>query len=338
METRRILASIIFLYPAAFSALLVAADPLEVYRSLRLKGDYAEAESVLRQALQTSGDTPDKAFLLNDLAELLREQERGTEARSYFEAALNVRDVSWQARFGAIMGLADIDRQEQAWQESTSEWNQAIAIAQAHANPLYESFASRGLGETWLDRGDMSRAEPLLKRSLAQVENKPDIPAYRLSLALDTLATLYRLQGKTSLAEDLWLRELELNRKIFGDRHPQTAVVMGHLAEVWSWKGDTERARDYSRQVTSIMKSHFNGRSPALASALVNEAVVEERAHRLEKAAGLYAEAFSILQSERPCSNVSRAVARLYAGVLVQLHRGREAKQIVAEASGFPAK
>ena len=311
---------------------------MELYLSLRLKGDYARAESVLREALQVTGDTPDKAPLLNELAELLREQDRGSEARSYFQAALNVKDVSWQARLGAIMGLADIDRQEQAWHESTSQWNEAIGIAQAHANTVYESFAIRGLGETWLNRGDMSRAEPLLRRSLALLENTPGVPEYRLGLALDTLATLYRLQGKTGLAEELWMRELQIDRKMFGDNHPQTALVMGHLAEAWSWDGDTKGARDYSRQVTSIMESHFNGHSPAVASALVNEAVVEQRANCLEVAAGLYARAFGIVKSTRPSSPVSDTVARLYAGVLSQLHRDREAKQILAEASAFHTK
>jgi tetratricopeptide (TPR) repeat protein len=322
-----------------FPAVLPAAEnPLDLYLSLRYKGDYAQAESVLRDALQVTGDTPGKAPLLNNLAELLREQGRAGEARSYFEAALNVKDVSWQARLGAIMGLADIDRQEQAWQESTSQWNEAIAIAQTHANPVYESVAIRGLGETWLDRGDIARAEPLLKRSLALVESTPGVPEYRLALALDTLATLYRLQGKTSLAEEVWMRELQLDRKMFGDDHPQTALVMGHLAEAWSWDGDTKRARDYSRRVTSIMESHFNDHSPAVASALVNEAVVEQRAHRLEVAVGLYARAFNIVKSTRPSSRVSETVARSYARALSQLHRDREAKQILAEASAFHAK
>jgi hypothetical protein len=113
---------------------------------------------------------------------------------------------------------------------------------------------------------------------------------------------------------------------------------MGHLAEAWSSHGDTERARDYSRQVTSIMQSHFTNDSPAMVSALVNQAVVEQRAQRLEDAAALYARAFNIIESIRPYSNVSQAVAKLYAGVLSQLHRGREAKRIVAEASSLNAK
>jgi hypothetical protein len=46
------------------------------------------------------------------------------------------------------------------------------------------------------------------------------------------------------------------------------------------------QARDYLRQVTGIMESHVNDRSPAVASALVNEAVVEQRAHNLEDAVG----------------------------------------------------
>lgn len=207
------------------------------------------------------------------------------EAREYFEAALQLEGASWQAHFGAVMGLADIDRREEAWQESISKWNEAIGIARTHANAIYESFAIRGLGETWFDRGDMSRAEPLLKRSLALVDNRSDLPEC--------------------------------------------------LAELWSWNGDTERARDYSRQVTTIMASHFAAESPALASALVSEAIVEQRANRLEDAAGLYAKAFNIVQATRPSSSLSQAVAPLYAGVLSQLHRGRGRSKLWPKRQSF---
>jgi len=45
------------------------------------------------------------------------------------------------------------------------------------------------------------------------------------------VATLYRLQGKTGLAEDLWMRGLQIHLRLFGDFHPQTALVMRYLAE-----------------------------------------------------------------------------------------------------------
>ena len=65
------------------------------------------------------------------------------------------------------------------------------------------------------------------------------------------------------------------------------------------------------------------------------EAVIAERAHQLQTAAGLYAKAFGILQATRPAGNISESVAKLYAGVLSKLHRGREAKQVVQEAAGL---
>lgn len=323
----------------SFPAVLSALDAIDLSEQFRLRGDYSKAESLLREALKSGSLSPeDHAGVLNNLADLLREEDRNEEARPYFERVLELRGISWQASFGAVMGLADIERQEDSWDQSLAEWNKAVAMAQSRNDSSYESYALRGLGETLLDRGERERAEPLLKRALALIDRNPNVPSYRVSVALDTLASLYRVEKKTAMAEELWTRELQLNRKQFGDYHPQTALVMGHLAEAWSIDGDIERARDYSRQATDIMKTHFAENSVAVAAAMVNQAVVEQRARQLQTAATLYSKAFGIFLSEKPSSNAFKVVAQMYANVLSQLHRGKEAKQIVAEAMAFHAK
>lgn len=318
-----------------FPLTLFAGDPLADAEQLRSRGDYTQAEAVLREALKAE---PGDADLLNSLGDLLREEDRDQEARTYFQNVFDQTGVSWKLHFGALMGLADLDREQESWEQSISKWNEAIAIAESHNNSLFESFAVRGLGETFLYQGHQDRAEPLLRRAVALLEQNHDAPPYRMSVALDSLASLYRTENKTSMAEELWTRELQINRNTFGDYHPQTGLVMGHLAEAWSLDGEIERAREYSRQAASIMASHFGDHSVAMASALVNEAVVEQRAHQLRAAADLYARAFGILQVTKPSGSVSEVVAHLYAGVLDQLHRGKEARRIVAEATSFRAK
>ena len=332
----RICAITLLVCLGSFPAMPSDEDPLALSRKLRKDGDYRQAESVLRDALaQPSLSPSDRADVLNSLGDMMRVLDRPSEARPCFRKVLDLSGVSWQSRVGALMGVADLDRQAEAWQASADEWNEVLNTARSHGNTAYESLAVRGLGEMWLDHGDKARAEPLLKRALALIESDRSVPPHIVSAALDTLASLYRAENKTGMAEELWMRELQINRQFFGDYHPQTGLVMGHLAEAWSVDGDHERALDYSRQVTEIMTSHFEPNSSPVASALVNEAVIAERAHQLQTAAGLYAKAFGILQATRPAGNISESVAKLYAGVLSKLHRSREAKQVVQEAAGL---
>jgi len=318
---------------------VVAADPVASSNDLRTRGDYSGAESLLRSGLNDpSLDHHSRIRLLNTLGDLLREEDRTSEARSCFEQALATKGISWDQLVGATLGLADIDRQEHAWDSSYKRWNEALDIAVRHQDKVLESFALRGMGEMWLNRGQTSRAEPLLKRSLSLVESDPRAERSHIATAMDSLASLCLAEKRTGTAEDLWTRELQLDRSLFGDYHPQTAVVLAHLAELSSLNGDFTRARDYSRQVLSIMESRFPHDSLAVGAAFAAEASVEQRAREWQASADLYAKALAIFKSVRDASGTLQKVAAMYANVLSQLHRGREAKQVIAEVTAFNSK
>jgi hypothetical protein len=65
---------------------------------------------------------------------------------------------------------------------------------------------------------------------------------------------------------------------------------------------------------------------------------VEQRARKWQAAADLYAKALDVFKSVRDASGTLQKVAAMYANVLSQLHRGREAKQVVAEVTAFNPK
>lgn len=210
-----------------------------------------------------------------------------------------------------------------------NEWTEARGIAESHDNSLLAALAIRGQGDTYLDRGDSSRAEPLLKKALFLLENDPAAPRYKLAAALGSVASLYRVEKKTSMAEELWGRELKIDRQVMGDYHPQTALVMGHLAEAWAADGDFERARSYSRQAIDIMESHFHHTSSAVASALINDGLIEQRARNYAAAADRYSQALAIVRSSSSASgSEEKMISRLYKAALSQAPHSHGIKQI----------
>lgn len=324
------IAVLLILLSRPFSSLFAAEDPVQMSQKLRMEGDYAQAEKILRAALE-NGDAASatRAVLLNTLGDLLREQDRCAEARPLFEQVLKMENLAWRPRFSALVGLAEIHRQSHEWTGSMAEWTEARGMAESHDNSLLATVAIRGEGETWLDRGDTARAEPLLKKAVYLLENDSQAPRFRLAVALGSLATLYRLENKLAMAEELWGRELKIDRELMGNYHPQTALVMGHLAEAWAADGDYERARDYSHQVLDIMESHFQHISTAVASALINDGLIEQHARNYAAAADRYSQALGIVRSSSSVSGSEAAmVSRLYQSALSQAPHSHGTKQI----------
>jgi tetratricopeptide (TPR) repeat protein len=313
------------------SRLAVATSDLaDVHRGA---GDYPGAERLLREGLDsTSCDAESKALLRNKLADLLREEGRSTEAQPLFTESIGLNAVSWKQRVSALIGLADIEREKGDWDASINRWNEALDICRRERDAGAEAVALRGLGITWLNAEEPARAEPLLRRSLWILENASDVPAEQVASAHSGLAELYRSENKLALAEGEWARALRIDRTSLGDAHPQVAILMEMLADVYSARGEFGIARDYSTQASHAMSGSFGENSMPVAAALTNRAVVEERAGDRDAAAKDYARAIDIARGHPEHRSFQVLVIHRYSGLLKAMHRSREAKALLAQS------
>ncbi len=328
--------------PAGSPFPVIAAGNLAgVYRA---EGNYTEAERLLREAQTApsislnSGDLNSRAMIQNALADLLREEGKGEEARQMFRASLQIEGLSWQPRMHAIVGLADCDRTLGDREASEAGWNEALKVAREHRDDQAEAIALRGLAMLWVDAGNLARAEPLLRRSLKMMENNPSTPGEQLATALFATGELYRTQNKLALAEDAWSRALQIERTELGDSHPQVASVMVMLADVYSARGESGVARDYATRASEIMRDVFGDNSIPAAAALANRAMVEQRANNLQAAADDYERALGIAQGHPESRSIERVMMQRYALLLKAMHRGREAKALDAGVAYFRPK
>lgn len=309
----------------------------ELFAAYRQTGDYPRAESAVRQALSRLSSAAGHRILAADLADLLREEGRVSEARPLFEAELSDA-ASPLGRIDALIGLADLDRQTRQWLSAIDSLEQAARIARELPSIELEAMAVRGMGTTWLDAGDTARAEPLLRRGLAlsQTISPPDPQATGDALA--SLGLLYRMENKPGLAEDALTRALDLERKSLGPQHPQLAAILEMLGDVASRTGDAEKAREYMKQALDILISRFGESSIAVAVALVNSAEVERGANSFETARADYERALVPLRRFRADSGpLLPGVLENYASLLKLMHQKREAKALLAEARSVRA-
>jgi tetratricopeptide (TPR) repeat protein len=320
--------------PLADYNLAVAASSLgTLYRD---DGDYREAETLLRAALGARKlESNSAATIRNDLADLLREEGRIDEATPLFAESLGDSSISLARRVDALSGAADADRQRGDMAASAKKWNEVLEIALAQKDEFCEAVASRGLAAMYLTAGDLSRAEPLYRRSLSLLESNPATPRQDLATTLSSVAALYRAQNKLALAEDAWSRALKLDREVLGDVHPQVAWVMEMLADVYSARGESHEAEDYSSQAVETMQRLFGDKSMPTAVALANRATVEQRANAFDRAAGDYERAVGIAREHPANDGLEKLLMERYADLLKAMHRNREAKEISKMAHSF---
>lgn len=274
----------------------VALNSLGLADAYRGLSEFAGAEQIARKALELQVSPEIEAALRNVLGDMLREQGRNEEARLLFRQALALPEISLGRKFDSAIGLADLDRREGSLTVSLEGWKEAARIAQADGSPMREALALRGLGLSWLDSGDTARATPLLRRSLDLIEKDADTPPAQLAAALSCIASVYRREGKNGLAEEMWLRALEEDRKSIGEEHPQAAVVMEFLAEVYSSEKRYEEARQQAAHANSIMVRYFGEGSMPAAGSIAMIARVKQREGDMPGAAADYGAALHILR------------------------------------------
>jgi tetratricopeptide (TPR) repeat protein len=305
--------------------------------SLRNTGDYQAAECALREWLVSEvAGTRTYAMVENSLADLLREEGRNVEARHIFSEVLSLPAAPPEYRTTAFLGLADADMHMRNFKTSIEEWNRGLDLARDQQNSILEADALRGLGVTWMKAGSAARAEPLLRHSLRLLETEKNAPL-ELAASLTAMAQYYLAEKKLSLAESAWARALQIDEAAFGEKHPQSAFVMEMLGEVYSQRGESGLAVQYSLRAVDVMRQWFGDESPVTAAALANLAVVEQRAHTLNDAAKHFDAAVRVLRHCEDLGPAFRKVMQQYVDVLKSLHRDQEAKALDNEVKSFRA-
>lgn len=302
---------------------------------LRTLGDYAEAETIMREALTTQpADPKDFALLANTLADLLREQGHFAEARNFAHMTLQTPQLPWRITIDAIVTLADMDREARQFQASLDGWGRALTESRTHNDSLLEAVALRGLGQAYLMMGDRASATPAFRKALAYfeaVDNK-----HQIASTLTCLADLYNSEGKPALAEDALRRAVTLEETAVGPRHPQIAVMLQMRADAALRLGAFARARADLDLAWNILRSQFGEQSQVAGAFLTNRGILEEKLGDNQAAANDFEKATAILRASDPETlQVRTVLLEHYAGVLRTLQRKDQAKAVLVEAKGL---
>ena len=299
----------------------------------RSRGDYRAAESALRGALadRAVGDG-ERATLLANLADLLSEEARDGEAALCLSEARQIGGLSEAQRIGILVESAEVARAMRHWGESIALWNQLGEMSE-ESTQLDEVY-TEGLGETWLDAGNLARAEPLLRRSLMLLREDPRASLPQVAHALALMGRLYIAEDKPALAGEALDEAIAKDEQALGAGHPQVAELLELRAAALARDGDADGAREDLARARAIMAGHFGADSMAVAGVLAALGDVEQRDRHPAEAVAEYRQAIAMLRAGGgDGERLSGALMPSYAAAAKAAHISGETTAEAAEAA-----
>lgn len=184
----------------------------------RTRGELARAESLYREAIlqeQRWGTVPNLLLLMNNLAAVLDQSDRGSEAEEVLEEAIRVSEEHWP----------------------DGHWRVGSAYG--------------GRGALSLLRGDPEGAEPFLARALeiAQQTLGEDNP--RTSFSHMQMGVCLRDLGRFPEAEAQLLMAFDWLSEHNGVESPYTQPTVSQLVTLYESWGMPDRAEEYRRLLVS---------------------------------------------------------------------------------------
>ncbi len=248
--------------------------PLHLKRGevLELLGDWNEAESEYRAALETAtAQDALHATAQFALGRLYRLRGEYAPALDWLSQAQETH-----THLNDPVGLAQVLVESSSLWENKSDYDQARAIAQTGlalarqaSNALTEAQALTSLGQVAFDQGDYAVAQTLYAESLAiwrANENKRGT-----ATALNDLAKISAIQGDYATGRALFEESLETRRAI-GDKQGM-AGSLNNLAIVAGRQGDYARALILHQESLDLKREL--GDKAGVASSLHNLGIVE---------------------------------------------------------------
>ncbi|MEM7584097.1 MAG: serine/threonine-protein kinase [Acidobacteriota bacterium] len=215
--------------------------------------------------------------------------ERGRQRLS--EEELNEQPLV-RARLKAVLGkvYGNLGLFEQA----DSLLSEALAESEAHLEPRSRELAEflEELGQLALKRGQIERAEELLRRAVFILLNGGDNP--ELADAYGILGRIRRTQGDFAQAEDLLGKAMEIRQRLLGTDHPDYAVSLNNLGNLAFSQGHFEKAEDFFRRALTVLRKTLDANHPRSVMMLSNVAATVASQDRHADALPLAQEALEL--------------------------------------------
>jgi len=307
---------------------------------LRERGQYAEAEPLLMQALaireqHLGTENLDTAMSLSSLAGLYSYQGKYKLAEPLVMRALSIREQCLGTEHPDtaknLNHLAVLYFQQEKYEQAEPLYQRALSLYERHPGDESPDMAKslNNLAVLYVQQGKYEQAEPLYQRALAINKQCLDAEHPEIARNLGNIALLYVQQGNYEQAEPLYQQAISIHERHSGTESPDTAYPLYGLAELYRLQGQYEPAEQLYQRTLAIREQHLDAEHLDTAESLQGLANLYREQGRNEDAGPFYMRTLAIyekiLGSEHPST---QTVQQNYAALLRTIGDDTEARKL----------
>jgi eukaryotic-like serine/threonine-protein kinase len=253
----------------------------------------------VQEANTLNNDPKIQAELYQNLGSIYLKLGKFEDAASLLQSALDQR----RSLFGpdspevadSLVDLALLRDAQGKYNEAETLARQGLEIAKRKLPPNHPALGrdTSTLGRILEDRGNYAQAIQVLEEAV-RLQSQPDGPTSDLAETMTELANSHYYAGNYKTSDSLNRKVLEMDRQLYGNRHPHVADDLINLGAIQLDLGHFKEAEEYDRQALDIIRSFYGEDNPETASALtiLGRALVTQG--RDDEAAGMLQQALTI--------------------------------------------
>lgn len=325
------------------ASLYLARNLNNLAQLLHAKNRLEEAEQLMRRALDIDNRIVEQLFSLpnppdnelqyvvpklatdlNNLARLLQNTNRFTEAETLFRQALSIDEWFFGPEHPNVgrdlNNLGLLFRETNRLQDAEDLIRRSVVIEEQAYGAEHPTVAIRlgNLGLILQDKGKLEEAEPIMRRSLAILETSFGSNHPEVANSLSNLGILFHTLHRWPEAEPLLRRAVEISEQACGPLHPDFARDLNNLGQLLHATNRLREAEPLMRRVLDIDETSYGANHPSVARDLNNLAQLLRVTNRLEEAESLLRRALAIFEQAYGVNHPSAAICLGNLGVLLQ--------------------
>ena len=286
-------------------------------------GDYDNAKSLLEEAYQIINPDGSDQFtrqLLHttlDLAGFYKDSRSFDSAAFMYDHALSLLTQQDQPNsqflYRAYNGYADAITELGNAHLSLVYLEKARAISEASGDEDQFNFLlSSNFAKAYRGTGEYKKAESFYREILHNLPANPHIQTSRKTLINNNLAYLLKMQEKYNEAASHYSQALDLAKWLYGDKHPNTGIILTNLASVHMELGNHEKVLDYLTEHLDVNQATHGPEHWRSGSAYQSIGIYYMRTNKLLEAAPFFNKATEIFKDGLGADHIWTNRAILY--------------------------
>jgi len=188
----------------------------------------------------------------------------------------------------SLVALGELRSDQARLEEAEQLVRQGLEMTRRHLPPSHPAVAkaTAALGTIVENRGDYPQAIRILEEAV-RLQSASGVAEADLAATLSELANSEFYAGHYDVSQSINQRVLGMDRRIYGERHPQVANDLINLGAIQYEQAHFPEAERYQRQALDITQGFYGQDHPETASAMTHLARTLISEKRLDEAGSL---------------------------------------------------